>query len=103
MQVAALLQQLLTHGGFYDEQRDFVRLECVQVVASAVPGSATRQLSHRLTACLRQAVVAAPSDQELEAILTAQLQQVRRSFVWGVHHGRRAVDTLSPDTLVRAV
>lgn len=31
VQVAALLHQLLAHGGFYDEALEFVRLERVQV------------------------------------------------------------------------
>jgi dynein heavy chain 2 len=31
MQLAELLQQLLAHGGYYDEGLEFVRLERVQV------------------------------------------------------------------------
>lgn len=30
-QVAAFVQQLLAHGGYYDEHLDFVRVERVQV------------------------------------------------------------------------
>lgn len=31
IQVVALAQQLLTHGGYYDEHLEFIRLEQIQV------------------------------------------------------------------------
>jgi hypothetical protein len=32
MQVVAFAQQLLTHGGYYDEHLEFIRIERVQVI-----------------------------------------------------------------------
>lgn len=36
MQVVAFVQQLLTHGGYYDEHLEFIRVERVQVSARTV-------------------------------------------------------------------
>jgi dynein heavy chain 2 len=34
MQVVAFTQQLLTHGGYYDEHLEFIRVERIQVRAA---------------------------------------------------------------------
>lgn len=36
IQVVAFVQQLLTHGGYYDEHLEFIRVERVQVSARTV-------------------------------------------------------------------
>lgn len=79
MQVVAFVQQLLSHGGYYDEQLDFIRVERVQVVTTIVPGicAGRSQLSKRLVAGLRVAVMGYPDHVQLEAIYICMLQQVR--------------------------
>lgn len=78
IQAVAFVQQLLTHGGFYDDHLEFIRVQRVQVVASIVPGTSAgrSQLSKRLTARLRIAVMGYPDQQQLEAIYTRMLGQV---------------------------
>lgn len=78
MQVVAFVQQLLSHGGYYDDQLDFIRIECIQVVATIVPGASAgrSQLSKRLVARLKIAVMGYPEPTQLEAIYARMLQQV---------------------------
>lgn len=78
MQVVAFVQQLLSHGGYYDEQLDFIRVERVQLVATIVPGASAgrSQLSKRLVARLKIAVMGYPDHAQLEAIYVRMLQQV---------------------------
>lgn len=76
MQVVAFVQQLLSHGGYYDDQLEFIRIERIQVVATIVPGAARNQLSKRLVARLRIAVMGYPDASQLEAIYARMLQQV---------------------------
>ncbi|KAF6261448.1 ATP-binding dynein motor region D5-domain-containing protein [Scenedesmus sp. NREL 46B-D3] len=77
MQVVAFAQQLLTHGGYYDQHLEFIRVERVQVVASMVPGSSAGRstLSRRFTARMRLAVMGHPDAQQLEAVYTRMIQQ----------------------------
>jgi dynein heavy chain 2 len=79
VQVVAFTQQLLSHGGYYDDQLEFIRIERIQVVASIVPGASSgrSQLSKRLVARLRVAVMGYPDAADLEAIYARMLQQVR--------------------------
>jgi dynein heavy chain 2, cytosolic len=83
----AFLQQLLAHGGFYDDHREFVHVERVQLVvtaSSSVSGGGgvggggvspgRHPLSPRFTGALRVVAVDAPPPSELAAICTACLQ-----------------------------
>jgi len=66
-QLIAFLQQLITFGGFYDEQLEFLRLERIQIVASinAATTVGRHQLSTRFTAVVRILVVDYPETSEL--------------------------------------
>jgi len=77
--VVAFAQQLLSHGGYYDEHLEFIRIERIQVVASIVPGASAgrSQLSKRFVARLKIAVMGYPDASQLEAIYARMLQQVR--------------------------
>jgi dynein heavy chain 2 len=78
VQVVAFVQQLLSHGGYYDDQLEFIRIERIQVVATVVPGASAgrSQLSKRLVARLKVAVMGYPDLTQLEAIYARMLQQV---------------------------
>lgn len=78
MQVVAFVQQLLSHGGYYDDQLEFVRIKRIQVVATIVPGASAgrSQLSKRLVARLKIAVMGYPDATQLEAIYARMVQQV---------------------------
>lgn len=95
------MQQLLSHCGYYDEQLDFIRVERVQVVATIVPGTSAgrSQLSKRLVARLKIAVMSYPDHAQLEAIYVRMLQRVRAR--WPLHARlvatlRQKADSLRP-------
>jgi dynein heavy chain 2 len=74
-QLIAFLQQLITFGGFYDEELEFLRLERIQIVASmnAATTVGRHPLSTRFTAVVRVLVVDYPQDTELVNIYDAFL------------------------------
>ncbi|KAG5188873.1 dynein heavy chain, N-terminal region 2-domain-containing protein [Tribonema minus] len=73
--LVAFLQQLLTFGGFYDEGREFLRVERVQLVASmnAATTVGRHPLSTRFTASVRILVCDYPDAAELSAVYDALL------------------------------
>lgn len=83
--MAAFIQQLLSHGGYYDDQLEFIRIERIQVVATLVPSTTAgrSQLSRRLVARLKVAVMGYPDTAQLEAIYARMIQQVRGHTCWG--------------------
>ena len=66
----AFLQQLVTYGGFYDENLEFLRIERVQIVASmnAATTLGRHALSTRFTAIVRIGTVDYPERSELAAV-----------------------------------
>lgn len=77
-QLIAFLQQLITFGGFYDENLEFLRLERVQIVASinAATTVGRHALSTRFTAVVRICVVDYPDNSELAAVYHGFLSMV---------------------------
>jgi len=77
----AFLQQLLTFGGFYDANLEFLRIERIQFVASMNPATTVGRhvLSTRFTATVRICYLDYPDTQELTIIygkiLEVALQQ----------------------------
>ncbi|CAM9184751.1 unnamed protein product, partial [Discosporangium mesarthrocarpum] len=73
----AFLQQLLTFGGFYDENLEFLRLERVQLVSSmnAATTVGRHPLSTRFTATARIGVVDYPDPTELTSIYEVFLER----------------------------
>ena len=84
-QLIAFLQQLITFGGFYDEDLEFLRLERIQIVASqnAATTVGRHQLSTRFTAVVRVLAVDYPEPSELIAIYDAFLGSVLNSVSVG--------------------
>lgn len=80
VQLVALLQQLVTYGGFYDESEglEFVSLEGIQIACTMSPqGTVGRhRLSPRLTANVRVCYIDAPSRDELLEIFTRRMDAV---------------------------
>lgn len=76
VELLAFLQQLLTHGGFYDDQLEFIRLERVQVVVSMTPSNTVGRhpLTTRFTAITRIAAVTYPDAQDLVQVYSTLLQ-----------------------------
>lgn len=72
----AFLQQLITCGGFYDENLEFLGIERIQVVASmnAATTVGRHPLSTRFTAVVRVAAVDYPTSEELSAVYTTLLR-----------------------------
>jgi dynein heavy chain 2 len=66
----AFLQQLITFGGFYDQQLEFLKLERVQIVCSMNPATTVGRhpLSTRFTAIARIAILDYPEPPELVAV-----------------------------------
>ena len=77
--LGAFLLQLLTYGGFYDEDRAFLHVDCLHVIASLATCSGTRtgqcrpRLAPRLVAAFRVACVDAAEPAELVLIVGARL------------------------------
>lgn len=73
--LVAFLQQLLTFHGFYDENREFLGLERVHIVASMNPSTTIGRhpLSPRFTATVRLAYMDYPDPRELAAIYGAYM------------------------------
>ena len=67
------LPQLLTFHGFYDENREFLGIERIHIVASMNPGSTVGRhpLSTRFTAIVRLASIEYPDARELAAVYGA--------------------------------
>lgn len=70
--------QLLTFGGFYDSNLEFLRLDKVQIVASmnAATTVGRHPLSTRFTAIVRLGVMDYPDDTELTAVYDSYLEPV---------------------------
>jgi len=76
-EVVSLLQQLLTHNGFYDEHLEFVAVDKrIQVVATLNPvvSFGRYKLSTRFTANMRLLAVDAPTKTELSKIYFSMLK-----------------------------
>ena len=76
-EVVSLLQQLLTHNGFYDEHLEFVSVDKrIQIVATLNPivSFGRYKLSTRCTANMRLLAVDAPSKAELSKIYFSMLK-----------------------------
>lgn len=73
IQLVSFLEQLITHGGFYDDALEWVRVEAVQVVAVMNPSSTVGRhpLSTRFTANVRVLAVDAPSHAQLLSVYSA--------------------------------
>ena len=82
------LPQLLTFGGFYDTNLEFLRLEKVQIVASmnAATTVGRHPLSSRFTAIVRIGVVDYPDTSELVNVYSAFLEPIlASSFSGGIN------------------
>ena len=81
-QLIAFLQQLLTFGGFYDENLEFLRIERIQIVASinAATTVGRHLLSTRFTAIVRICVVDYPETRELVTVYDKFLQIVLKNI-----------------------
>ena len=81
----AFLQQVLTYGGFYDNNLEWVGLEAVQIVGSMTAGTGLgrHQLSTRFTSILRLHSVAQPEKENLEVVYASYLGAVFRATVPG--------------------
>ncbi len=66
----AFLQQLITFGGFYDENLEFLRMERVQIVCSMNPATTVGRwpLSTRFTAIVRIGILDYPDSGELVSV-----------------------------------
>lgn len=100
VQVIALLQQLITYGGFYDDTLEFIRLQNIQIVATMAHNtSCTRnQLSNRLTSIMRVVHITYPERDELKSICKTMLSRVlddlsREDSAW--KPAKRSVDSLA--------
>jgi dynein heavy chain 2 len=74
----AFLRQLLTFGGFYDENLEFLKLERVQIVACMSDATTVGRhpLSARFTASVRIGVLDYPDGSELTAVCDTMLGDV---------------------------
>ena len=72
----AFLQQLVTFGGFYDQNLEFLRMEQVQIVASMNPATTVGRhpISTRFTAIVRVASLDYPDTSELTTVYAAFLE-----------------------------
>ncbi|KAF2362508.1 ATPase dynein-related AAA domain [Trinorchestia longiramus] len=79
-QLITFLQQLVTHGGFYDSSLEWVGLEGVQVVGSLTGGSALgrHKLSTRFTSVVRIASMGYPEREQLVSIYSSYCAAVVR-------------------------
>ena len=66
----AFLQQLVTFGGFYDENLEFLRMEQIQIVASMNPATTVgrHQISTPFTAIVRESEIDDPDTPELTTV-----------------------------------
>jgi hypothetical protein len=76
IQLIAFLQQLLTYGGYYDDNLEFIQLDHIQILGSMTPASTVGRhpLSTRFTARMRVACIDYPSLQQLHIIVSACLK-----------------------------
>lgn len=83
----AFLQQLITFGGFYDTNLEFLRLEKVQIVASmnAATTVGRNALSTRFTANVRVGVVDYPDEHELVTVYDTFLEAILAGFGSGMN------------------
>ena len=81
----AFLQQILTYGGFYDNNLEWVGLEAVQIVGSMTAGTGLgrHQLSTRFTSILRVHSMGQPDKEYLEVVYTSYLGAMFRSTLPG--------------------
>lgn len=81
----ALLQQLITFRGFYDDKLEFLGVERVHIVCSMNPATTVGRhaLSTRFTAIVRIAYIDYPSQRELVAVYSAFLQAALRGLRLG--------------------
>lgn len=100
VQVVALLQQLITYGGFYDDNLEFLRLQNIQIVATMAPvtNSGRQQISSRLTSIMRAAHITYPERDELKLICKTMLSRVldglnKEDSAW--KSAKRSVDSLA--------
>ena len=82
-EVVSLLQQLLTHNGFYDENLEFVSVDKrIQIVATLNPvvSFGRYKLSTRFTANMRLLAIDAPSKKEQSKIYFSMLKNFTQEF-----------------------
>ena len=72
----AFLQQLVTFGGFYDENLEFLRMEQIQIVASMNPATTVGRhpISTRFTAIVRVIALDYPDTPELTTVYASYLE-----------------------------
>ena len=72
----AFLQQILTYGGFYDNNLEWVGLEAVQIVGSMTAGTGLgrHNLTPRFTSVIRVLSIAEPDKEFLELVYAAYLR-----------------------------
>eukprot|EP00727_Mastigamoeba_balamuthi_P008592 m51a1_g4355 putative cytoplasmic dynein 2 heavy chain 1 (4311) ;mRNA; f:228679-242475 len=78
MQLISFLQQLLTYGGFYGGDGEWLTLERIQIVASMTPSSTIGRhaLSGRFTSIVRVFTMAYPEKEQLQDVYTTYLSTV---------------------------
>lgn len=76
----AFLQQLLTYGGFYDNNLEWVGLEAIQIVGSMTAGTGLGRhaLNSRFTSIVRIYSLGQPDKEYLEVVYTSYLGAVLR-------------------------
>jgi len=77
-QLVAFLQQLLSHGGYYDENLEFIHVQRVQIIGCMSPPSTVGRhaLSTRFTARVRVACLAHPDISSLQSVYTSIIEKV---------------------------
>eukprot|EP00899_Mesostigma_viride_P029629 jgi/Mesvir1/9851/Mv22388-RA.1 len=78
MQLVSFLQQLITYNGFYDDNREFIGLQRIQIAASMNPATSVgrHHLTSRFTAVLGLAYMTYASREELEHVYSSMITAV---------------------------
>lgn len=76
--LVAFLHQLIVHGGFFDASGEFLRLERVQIIATAAPAGTMgrHSLSSRFVAACHMVAMPQATKEESVAVVAAQAEAV---------------------------
>lgn len=82
IQLLTFLQQIVTFGGFYSEDLDFIYLERIQIICSMNPSSTLGrfEVSTRLTGKIKMLYVDYPSEEEILLIYKKYLESILEYF-----------------------
>jgi len=82
IQLITFLQEIVTYGGFYSEDLEFIYLERVQIICSMNPSSTLGrfEVTTRLTGKIKMLYVDYPSDSEMNLIYSKYLESILEYF-----------------------